>query len=165
MADKVDELDLLVDAGLKAYVAKAAPWGMEARVLRRVAARRNLWQIWIPAAAVFAAACLLLVFVQSRPAPELPAITVVMPPAPPLQVASNSIQPKRRPVHRKRPKPERLTEGERALLNYIAANERNAHETVQQMMAALEAPKPIEALRIKPLEIPGTETFERETNQ
>ena len=165
MADKVDELDLLVDAALKAYVAKVAPLGMEARVLRRVAGPGNLWPIWIPAAAVFAAACLLLVFVQSRPAPELPALAAVAPPAPPLVVASNSIQQKHRALHRKRPKPESLTEGERALLNYIAANERNAHEMVQQMMAALEAPKPIEALRIKPLEIPGTETFERESNQ
>ncbi|MDQ1473019.1 MAG: hypothetical protein QOJ99_4499 [Bryobacterales bacterium] len=165
MADKIDELDLLVDAGLKNYVAQVAPLGMEARVLRRVHAGHRLWRIWIPAAAGFAIVCLGLLYVQSPPVPELPTIAVVVPPAPPFGVTSDSMETKPSPLHRKRPKPEKLTEGERALLNYIAANERNAHQTLQQMVAALDAPKPIEALRIEPLDIPGTDKFERETNQ
>jgi hypothetical protein len=68
-------------------------------------------------------------------------------------------------MRRRRPKPESLSEGERALLRFIVMNQGNAHEVLQQMVAALNAPKPIEALRIEPLEIPGTDKFERETNQ
>lgn len=172
MNDHPDDLDLLLDRALQAYVDQAPPAGMEPRVLRHVYAAPRRWRFWVPAAAGVAAACVVLIVTyqapkpspQSRPDPKS-VIAVLKPPVP--QPSPPTPFPKRREqAFRRAPRQKQpaLTEGERALLRFLQQDPDTAKQVLGHMLVAQDRPVTIEALNVEPLELTGTEIPNKETN-
>ena len=118
-----EDLDVLLDAALREYVAQAPSAGIEVRVMARVRmARRS--RIWFLAPLFAVAAVVVLAIGLRRPAIPLPAVVrrveVVAEKAP---VAPPKIRRWRRrgglPQLAQFPSPEPMTDGERALLRFI----------------------------------------------
>jgi hypothetical protein len=159
MKDSPDRLDELLDAGLKSYVGQSPPPGLERRTLNRVHEAPRRWRIWLPAAAVFAAVCFVLVVPRKPPAPAriVPAMAAVT--RPPVVVAA--VEPKRRHTRAKPPKPQRLSDAERALLSFLGNESNDGRGKVHQVLLAMDRSGPIEELRIEPLAIPEDQIKEK----
>jgi hypothetical protein len=138
----MQDLDRILDAALKSYVDQAAPPGLERRVLRRIHQPKR-WLVWLPAAAILAAACLLLMPTQKT----APPVTVTPPHVEVAQAVSRTPPlPERPRKHRRvisKPEP---TQQQLALADF-------ARKYPEQAVAMVTHGEVV-PLEIEPLEIP-----------
>ena len=158
MTNKPEDLDAMLDAALQSYTTQTPPLGLEQRVLRRAHTAVRPWRIWLPVAAVFATACLVVMTLPRRAAVTVPppvqfaAAAVAVVPAPVVAAAAP-----RRAKHRPAPKPAALSEGELALLRFLVTDPVTTREMLRDSLLAMDRPLTIEALTIQPLDIPAKE--------
>jgi hypothetical protein len=138
-----DELDRLIDGGLRDYVAREPAFGIEARVLRRVRGRN--WRH--PSAWTLAACALLAIFVATNWQEPLETLNIT----PAWRVEAPVPVPARAARHKPR-----ITAGERALLRFVQDHPEQAIE----VFARLDTPVTVDDIEIAPLAIEPLEPQE-----
>jgi hypothetical protein len=132
-----DELDDLIDQGMRAYVAREPAFGLDARVLRRV--HRRDWKL----RAIWAVAACGLVGIFAARTWQRPVEKLAITPVP----ARIEVPPitRVRAVHRE----PRFTAGERALLQFVQEHPEQALEA----FARPENPVTVDGIEIPPVAI------------
>ncbi len=139
-----DELDDLIDRGIRAYVAEEPAFGLEARVLRKVRRRE-----WWPRIAWAFAACGLLGIVAARTWQRPIEKLTITPVSARIEVPA---------LTRVRAVPHnpRITAGEHALLQFVQDHPEQALEA----FARVDSPVTVDPIDIPPLAIEPLETQE-----